>query len=1160
MNDLDDTQVIPIPHDMVLSREQAEISFPSSGTAKTIKEKLEPTQLIEHLKPPYLADESTQHVTDTQSEFFVNQPPQSSGTSEEPSGSPHETTDIDLMSPRVAPETHQDNTPSLSVAFKQADDTLEFNETPFLNKITDPFADTPQAEDKLLETPFFRKHSDIFLETPTNNKNTRKSNVRNIFADLRKQAFNEEGFDYESQEPDVIFAGAATQKISDTATQRLATDDETQKIVYSQDSEPLFPILTPPDAPTVEIKQTQDGLSPFVKVVPGPKIDEIVSDDEDPHMSNENSNELDDSVKGLELQDTLPIYAALARHTELQDTVPMDVFPIVRDELQTAAPVLVKETEQGSLPIETGSPRHGDPQKDLQDIDMPDAEQDTAPIKSSWTKGSDLHNPAVEDPNFSVYINPTGDSGNTTKSPLRSKPLVSDFLPARSPPSIRAIPRMYPPKGPIAHAATQSSPGFIAESSPSIRDKSDMLTLRAFTEKFPKLAFQNVNQPPPVQLPSSPDQYNSLRELSEEMFITVDPNPVNVDADFTQEIDEEEPHKQFLLLDKITGKTSPIKEKSAASPPNSETGEDEDSAIGTRSRRRKLVRDLSQELSDKIPPESCLGSTWKTVGRGRYNPPESSSPTRKKTKGDVLPPDKALRKDETTSHENYCVTLSLKDKSDANHDTDYPTTTVTKEAKRKLSGKDCKFKRSVWARYGTDIYPGIINYENLTSTHVNVKFGDGDSNVSRDDIFLLDIKVGDKVKLLGDEASTWAVTGLTCNNHYPSTIRCMRGFDFVVLKKVKGGRAAKTAEEEEVDLRDIYITLNQWKARRKLPHTFNILPVKPEETASPFASPKRNHSLGGESPVLQSLRSKHIFSGCVFCITSTKKSDTSRVESSIQRYGGTILSSFEEGLILDRTALELCLTSKFLNLYHFGAVISDGHCRTPKYIQALALGWPVLSAEFVSDCIRDYAIVSDWPSYMWAAGFSKVLQGVLSHDTSNFREIQKAQLDLSHQLRNRSHVLQNFRVLAVSDTTISPTICEFVVHALGARSLGNFSNYYDAAKACKALNLTDSCKFLVYECDKKTRDIAREFEDAMFSREIKRPKTETSVLFRGFSKKSKLPVRPSTVDAEVEGAGANYITDYDKYQFQGVNWEWMVQCVISGHAWPGNKAEAIDEV
>ncbi|KAK8011849.1 hypothetical protein PG989_000109 [Apiospora arundinis] len=170
------------------------------------------------------------------------------------------------------------------------------------------------------------------------------------------------------------------------------------------------------------------------------------------------------------------------------------------------------------------------------------------------------------------------------------------------------------------------------------------------------------------------------------------------------------------------------------------------------------------------------------------------------------------------------------------------------------------------------------------------------------------------------------------------------------------------------------------------------------DTRTPWSSipklaNKRTRSLRPAQPAKGPLggvsASSGLFKGMVFALSFNSEDEAAKqlTKSLIQRASGKILvTGFDElfepaclGLPLDQSpstaARSLALKSNF-QATSFTALIADSHSRKAKYMQALALGLPCLSAKWISTCVSRGKVMG-WSSYVLCAGSSRVLGGAI---------------------------------------------------------------------------------------------------------------------------------------------------------------------------------------
>lgn len=96
----------------------------------------------------------------------------------------------------------------------------------------------------------------------------------------------------------------------------------------------------------------------------------------------------------------------------------------------------------------------------------------------------------------------------------------------------------------------------------------------------------------------------------------------------------------------------------------------------------------------------------------------------------------------------------------------------------------------------------------------------------------------------------------------------------------------------------------------------------------------------------------------------------------VESLGGTIVSSSFDQLVpldppvpLGREGDIKLYQGMGLSLdfsqFQFGCILSNKHARTMKYLQCVALGWPCVHIGFVDQCLRDPALLAEWPERVW---------------------------------------------------------------------------------------------------------------------------------------------------------------------------------------------------
>ncbi|KAK8058455.1 hypothetical protein PG994_008903 [Apiospora phragmitis] len=191
-----------------------------------------------------------------------------------------------------------------------------------------------------------------------------------------------------------------------------------------------------------------------------------------------------------------------------------------------------------------------------------------------------------------------------------------------------------------------------------------------------------------------------------------------------------------------------------------------------------------------------------------------------------------------------------------------------------------------------------------------------------------------------------------------------------------------------------------------------------------------------------------IFSGMIFVTTIGSSDNDKKKKTEAQkreRGGGRILNAGFHDLFEEKSSVvpeassrmlasSLSLTSEAANA-GFTALITDNCSRKAKYMQALALGLPCLSWNWVSACDAKGSVV-DWLPYMLCAGPSTVLDGAFkSRDLPGY---DASSAELSVTISQRPKLLGEMSVLLVVKKTKTQkhekrcTFYAFLAHVLGA--------------------------------------------------------------------------------------------------------------------------------
>ncbi len=407
---------------------------------------------------------------------------------------------------------------------------------------------------------------------------------------------------------------------------------------------------------------------------------------------------------------------------------------------------------------------------------------------------------------------------------------------------------------------------------------------------------------------------------------------------------------------------------------------------------------------------------------------------------------------------------------------------------------------SVWAEYKFKMYPGVVQTRGRDS--LEVLFDDGVSTVPNADLYLLDLRVGDHVRVQR-QAARFEVVALSRGE---GAVACVRNYSVVRVRQTKGKRA-----EHAVPMGQVYMEIGDW-----VEHQLRFALGEPEAPRlARVAAPSRALS---RAPLARSSPTKAraapragragIFKGALFCLTNSEFDDhREELLRLIEENGGAILDAgLHEVMELAKGAaggaLELEAMPS-LREFSFFAVLSNNYCRSAKYLEALAVGWPILLDVFVHDAVKHGSGVAAWPRYLLPAGFLQRMGCVRLLEVFDFRVGYGAGLDLAAQLSRRNRILSDAHVLVMQ--TDKRNLCEFIFHALGARRLSYVAQDSDVLAAA------DGGLNLIYE------------GNASMLKERK-----------GVARRRKSGRR---------GRGGATV------RLAVIDWEWVVQCIINSCIW-----------
>lgn len=387
-----------------------------------------------------------------------------------------------------------------------------------------------------------------------------------------------------------------------------------------------------------------------------------------------------------------------------------------------------------------------------------------------------------------------------------------------------------------------------------------------------------------------------------------------------------------------------------------------------------------------------------------------------------------------------------------------------------------------------------------------------EAEVRNSDLHILDVRVGDHV-LVRLKFGQYVVTGLAVS--LENLLKCIRGYDTVYITK-KGKHGMAQGKEFRIALSEVCLEVDQLASHQQ---KFGILCGEMDLLQIPYSSvyqivqsvalangsdcaPSKANLLILQSPK----KASGVFSGMFFFVTSIEGERKTQLSNLVTSNGGTFIDD-EIDLILTRSESSdgnCVLSLKQLECFKFGALLSEGYSRSPKYLQALALGWPILADVFIDNVLQNPGLLEQWQAFLLPAGVSIYFNGAKSHEVFRFRNNILAGLNMSSQLSNNSKLMSTFNVLVLQDHQDPKVLnmCGFIFHAFGAKSIKLFEN---CSSIEKYIRTNKQGSFLVYDNNEH--------------------------LFRKKHEKTKRKARNLANKVGV------------------IDWEWVVQCVISNLIW-----------
>ena len=168
-------------------------------------------------------------------------------------------------------------------------------------------------------------------------------------------------------------------------------------------------------------------------------------------------------------------------------------------------------------------------------------------------------------------------------------------------------------------------------------------------------------------------------------------------------------------------------------------------------------------------------------------------------------------------------------------------------------------------------------------------------------------------------------------------------------------------------------------------------------------------------PKQAKIKKQYLFENMAFSIsykTEDAEKEKNRITKLVKSHGGRVLDNGFEQLFVTKAATsgELEMTTEARSL-GFTALIANEYSRTPKYLQALALGLPCISDVWITACVTKNSIV-DWMPYLLCAGESAMLNNAVRSRILNSYVAEEAHFNTIYQ--SRAKLLKSKSILLIT--------------------------------------------------------------------------------------------------------------------------------------------------
>ncbi len=404
------------------------------------------------------------------------------------------------------------------------------------------------------------------------------------------------------------------------------------------------------------------------------------------------------------------------------------------------------------------------------------------------------------------------------------------------------------------------------------------------------------------------------------------------------------------------------------------------------------------------------------------------------------------------------------------------------------------------------------------------------------------LRIGDIVKYDGMKKYTFKITGLERSNFTRSSdyeITCCRGFDTAYIRRYKAKSSHKRRVHSTLLGRELKVGIDRLYLSGSLYKKYPYRIFDDESTFKSFVEDCLRR-YGSEYKLkrtkLDKITDGECFKDCLFLMTMPTGSNDhlsdrqlAKVEQFLKENGATVISEFEKCISVSKCGRpglgSYSMTLKTgIKKFKFAALLSTKQIRTLKYLQCLALGWPILSFGFIFDCIGNpehrQRWKSFWMSYILPSGDSSYRNCTLSLNIYPFVENWKKGLGIESQLGLNADLFEGETILV--DNTEKSSVDDmglvFILKFLGFHRIFFLNEEFSygsivsvATKLRKYSTIGSTCCY--FYSDRNIDFLPKLIE--------------------------------STNQRQPKGVSSSYLNDLP---FLIINWEWLVQSLIAGFA------------